>query len=285
MTPTRRRERARWMAETFQLPVLRACRLADLARSTWYKQSTARDLSALRLRIRELAHARPRFGYLRIHVLLQREGWHVNKKRVYRLYRLEGLQVRTRVRRRKHMALHRGPAPTPTGLHQRWSMDFVHDQLFDGRPFRVLTVLDQWSRQSPILEAGFSLTGRHVVRALEHATAQTGVPASLTVDHGTEFMSKALEAWAFYRGVQLDFTRPGKPTDNSHIESFNGRLRDECLNVHQFLWLADAQDRLNAWRVDYNQHRPHSSLGNLTPSEFAVHGQEQPITEASPLQL
>ena len=144
------------MIETFQIAVLRACRLSGLARSTWYKQSTARDQSALRLRIRELAMARPRFGYLRIHVLLRREGWRVNKKRVYRWYRLEGLQVRTRVRRRKHMALQRGPAPAPTGLHQRWSMDFVHDQLFDGRPFRILTVVDQWSRQSPVLEAACS---------------------------------------------------------------------------------------------------------------------------------
>jgi putative transposase len=152
-------------------------------------------------------------------------------------------------------------------------MDFVHDQLFDGRPFRVLTIVDQWSRQSPILEAGFSLTGRDVVAALERTTAVTGLPVSITVDHGTEFMSKALEAWAFYRGVQLDFTRPGKPTDNSHIESFNGRLRDECLNVHQFLSLDHAKQLLEAWRTDYNQHRPHSSLGHLTPNEFAIRGQ------------
>jgi putative transposase len=272
------------MQETFQISVQRACRLAELARSTWYKRSTARDQSALRLRIRELAHARPRFGYLRIQVLLRREGWRVNKKRVYRLYRLEGLQVRSRVRRKKHMALHRGPAPAPTGLHQRWSMDFVHDQLFEGRPFRILTVVDQWSRQSPVLEAGFSFGGRDVVRVLERATAVTGLPASITVDHGTEFMSKALEAWAFYRGVQLDFTRPGKPTDNSHIESFNGRLRDECLNVHQFLSLADAGAKLERWRRDYNEQRPHSSLGYLTPSELTEQRQE-PRTGASLPQL
>ena len=160
------------------------------------------------------------------------EGWHVNKTRVRRLYRLEGLQVRMRIRRRKYMALHRGPAPTPTGRQQRWSMDFVLDQLFEGRPFRVLTVVDQWSHESPILEAGFSLTGRDVVAALERVLPVTGLPISITVDHGTEFVSKALEVWASYRGVQLDVTRPGQPTDNSHIESFNGRWRDECLNVH-----------------------------------------------------
>jgi len=183
--------------------------------------------------------------------------------------------MRMRVRRRKHMALHRGPAPTPTGPQQRWSMDFVHDQLFDGRPFRVLTVVDQSSRQSPVLEVGVSLTGRDVVTALERTTAATGLPVSITVDHGTEFMSKALEAWAFYRGVQLDFTRPGKPTDNSHIESFNGRLRDKHLNVHQFLSLADAKAKIEAWRHDYNHRRPHGSLGHLTPNEYVLHRQER----------
>jgi len=263
------------MRETLQIAVCRACRLAGFSRTAWYKRSTARDQSALRLRIRELAMARPRFGYLRIHVLLRREGWRVNKKRVRRLSRLERLQVRMRVRRRKHMALHRGPAPVPTGHHQRWSMDFVHDQLFDGRPFRVLTIVDQWSRESPMLEVGFSLTGRSVVAVMERLRPVTGLPASITVDHGTEFMSKALEAWAYYRGVQLDFTRPGKPTDNSHIESFNGRLRDECLNVHQFLSIEHAQATIDAWRRDYNERRPHSSLGHLTPAEFVRNRQEQ----------
>jgi putative transposase len=251
------------MRETFQIDVRRACRLPGFGRASWYRSSRAKDQSALRLRIRELAMARPRFGYLRIHTMLRREGWHVNKKRIHRLDCLEGLQVRMRVRRRKHMALHRGPAPVPTGPHQRWSMDFVHDQLFDGRPFRVLTLVDQWSRQSPMLESGFSLTGRSVVAVLERLAAAGPLPASITVDHCTEFMSKALEAWAFYRGVRLDFTRPGKPTDNSHIESFNGRLRDECLNVHQFLSLEHARAVINAWRIDYNDHRHHSALGHL----------------------
>lgn len=269
------------MRETFQIAVARACRLAGFSRAGWYKASTAREQSALRLRIRELAMARPRFGYLRIHVLLRREGWRVNKKRVYRLYRLEGLQVRMRVRRRKHMARHRGPAPIPSGRHQRWSMDFVHDQLIDGRPFRVLTLVDQWSRESPILEARLSFSGRDVVAALERVLPHTGSPASITVDHGTGFMSKALEAWAFYRGVQLDFTRPGKPTDNSHIESFNGRLRDECLNVHQFLSIDDARTKIESWRHDYNEVRPHSSLRDLTPAEFVFEGQQRSTAKAS----
>jgi putative transposase len=255
--------------------------LAGFSRSGWYKRSTARDQTALRLRIRDLAHARPRFGYNRIWVLLRREGWLVNRKRVRRLYRLEGLQVRMRVRRRKHMALHRGPAPTPTAAQERWSMDFVHDQLADGRPFRVLTVVDQWSRQSPILEPALAIGGRDVALILERAIGVGPAPRSITVDHGTEFMSRALEDWAYQRGIQLDFIRPGKPVENAHIESFNGRLRDECLNVQQFFSLADARTKIEAWRIDHNHQRPHGSLGHLTPVEFATQGQDQRTEEVA----
>ena len=250
--------------------------MAHFSRAAWYAPSRAKDQTALRMRIKDLARARPRFGYLRIWVLLRREGWIVNRKRVRRLYRLDGLQLRMRVRRRKHQALHRGPAPAPTGPAERWSMDFVHDQLADGRPFRVLTVVDQWSRQSPMLEAGLSLRGTDVTAALDRVLATSAKPQSITVDHGTEFTSRALEDWAYANGVALDFTRPGKPTDNGHIESFNGRLRDEFLNVHQFASLADVRTRLEAWRVDYNEHRPHGSLGHLTPGEFSR--QRQAIT-------
>ena len=215
------------------------------------------------------SHISVRFGYLRIHVMLRREGWPVNKKRVRRLYRLEGLQLRMRIRRRKHMCLHRGVPPQAQRTHERWSMDFVHDQLCDGRPFRMLTLIDQFSRQSPLIEPRFGFSGRDVVEALDRIIVRTGAPASITIDHGTEFTSKALEEWAYRRGVKLDFTHPGKPTENGHIESFNGRLRDECLNINQFMSLDDAREQIERWRVDYNAHRPHSSLGNLTPSEFA----------------
>lgn len=247
---------------------MRACELARFSRAGYYRKSQAKDQSALRLRIRELAHARPRFGYQRIHILLRREGWPVNKKRVRRLYRLEGLQLRLRVRRRKHMCLHRGPVPAPSSPHERWSMDFVHDQLFDGRPIRILTVIDQLSRESPLIEVDFSMSGQKVASALERYVTQYSAPLSLTVDHGTEFTSKALEEWAWRRNVKLDFIRPGKPMENGHIESFNGRLRDECLNVTQFMSLDDARAKIEAWRVDYNLLRPHGSLGHLTPSEF-----------------
>ena len=231
------------------------------------------DHSALRIRIRDLAHARPRFGYLRIWVLLRREGGRVNRKRVRRLYRLEGLQLCMRARRRKHIALHRGPAPV--GPMERWSMDFLHDTLADGRPFLILTVVDNWSRQSPVLEAGFRMSGETVGQVLDRALNGTQGPRSITVDHGTEFQSRALEDWAYRRGVQLDFILPGKPVENALIDSFNGRLRDECLNVHQFTSMAEAQDIIEAWRLEYNQRRPDSSLGHLTPNEFA--GQRQAL--------
>ena len=233
----------------------------------------------MRLRIRDLAHARPRFGYLRIWVLLRREGWLVNRKRVRRLYRLEGLQLRMRVRRRKHIALHRGPAPVPTGPTERWSMDFVHDTLADGRPFRILTVVDHWSRQSPLLEVASRMSGVTVSQALDRVLDGALRPRSITVDHGTEFQSRALEDWAYRQGVQLDFIRPGKPVENAFIEAFNGRLRDECLNVHQFTSLAHAQAIIEVWRIDYNQRRPHSSLGHLTPNEFVAQRQGIEIVE------
>ena len=212
-------------------------------------------------------------------MLLRREGWLVNRKRVRRLYRLDGLQLRMRVRRRKHMALHRGPAPMPNGPRERWSMDFVHDTLADGRPFRILTVVDNWSRSSPVVEARGRMSGEIVGQLLDHVLGEATAPRSITVDHGTEFQSRALEDWAYRRGVQLDFIRPGKPVENAFIESFNGRLRDECLNVHQFASLADAQAVLEAWRLDYNTRRPHSSLGHLTPSEFVRQRQEEWIVE------
>ena len=210
--------------------------------------------------------------------MLRREGWPVGFKRIHRLYRLDGLQVRMRVRRRKHMCLHRGVVPRASRPIERWSMDFVHDQFFDGRPMRVLTVVDQFTRLSPLIEPRLSFKGRDVAAALTRVTALGRAPLSITVDHGPEFLSWALEDWAWRNHVKLDFTHPGKPTENGYIESFNGRLRDECLNVNQFLSLEDARAKIEAWRVDYNEHRPHSSLGNLTPSEFSRRRQD---TEAA----
>jgi putative transposase len=282
------------MRERFKVSVHRSCRLALLRRSVWYAKSQARDQSALRQRIRDIAMSRPRFGYLRVLVMLKREGWQVGKQRVYRLYRLEGLQLRLeglqlrleglqlrmKVKRRKRIALLRGKVTPANGPNQHWSMDFVHDQMHDGRKFRILTVIDQWSRESVSLEANFRLTGRCVGQALDQAAKQRGWPRAITVDNGTEFTSKALDEWAYRRGVKLDYTRPGKPTDNGLIESFNGRLRDECLNVNEFITMIDAHEKLKAWQDDYNHHRPHGSLGHLTPSEFATMRSGPPTEEA-----
>jgi len=264
------------MVDRYSISVSRACVLSQFSRAAWYRRSRARDQTALRRRIRELALSRPRFGYLRIHVLLRREGWYLNHKRVHRLYRLEGLQLRMRVRRRKHMCLHRGVVPQAQGPLERLSMDFVHDQLFDGRRIRILTLVDQWSREAVLVEPRYGYSGQAVAEALDEWLGGGPAPASITVDHGTEFTSKALEAWAWQRGVKLDFTHPGKPMENGHIESFNGRLRDECLNVNQFLSLDHAHETIKAWQEDYNHHRPHGSLGHLTPMEYLVrHGHER----------
>lgn len=219
------------------------------------------------MRIREIAEVRRRFGYRRIHVLLVREGWPINHKRVYRLYRELGLHGRPRGKRKRASAL-RVPLPAPTRINEHWSMDFVSDQLADGRRFRVLTVVDNLSREAIVLEADFSLSGKKVARALERVSKQRPMPHVIRVDNGSEFAGRALDAWAYWKQVKLDFIRPGKPSDNAYIESFNGRLREECLNDQVFLSIEDAQQKLEAWRIDYNEVRPHSSLENRTPREF-----------------
>lgn len=218
---------------------------------------------------------------MRIWVLLRREGWPVNKKRVRRLYRLDGLQLRMRVRRRKHIALHRGPAPMATGPRERWCMDFVHAALADGRPFRVLTTVDHWSRQSPILEVASSMSGHAVGVALDRVLPSAHRLRSVTVDHGTEFMSRALEDWAYRRGVQLDFIRPGKPVEMPASSRSTGACVTSCLNVHQFTSIEDAKAKIEAWRLDYNQRRPHSSLGHLAPNEYVAIRQDHRAVQAA----
>jgi putative transposase len=200
--------------------------------------------------------------------MLRREGWAVNAKRIYRLYTADGLAVRTKVRK-KIVRRARVPAPSATRPNEKWSMDFVAARLLDGRWFRVLTVVDQFTRECLLLLADSSLTGQKVALALSLVVAERGAPKSITVDNGSEFYSRAMEAWAYQYGVQLDFIRPGKPVENSYIESFNGRLRDECLNVQVFFALADVREKLERWREDYNQVRPHSSLSDHPPAIFA----------------
>jgi putative transposase len=224
---------------------------------------------ALRIRLRELAGSRVRYGYRRLTVLLKREGWEVNAKRIYRIYTEEGLIVRTQKRRERaqRQRIPQGRAARPK---QKWSMDFVAQRLSDGRWIRVLTVVDQFTRECLVLFADNALSGEKVATALDKIVLLRGTPESITVDNGSEFASKAMDLWAYKNGVHLDFIRPGKPVENGYIESFNGKLREECLNVEVFFTLADARRKLHLWRRDYNHHRPHSALDDRTPAEFAA---------------
>ena len=235
---------------------------------TWRYPLTRDRQDALRQRRRELAAVRVRFGYRRLTVLLKRDGWKVNAKRVYRLYTLEGLAVRTKPRK-KLASRARVPAVTPTRANERWTMDFVSARTTDGRWFRTLTVVDIYTREALALVADRSLTGVKVAAALTTVLQHRQKPDAISVDNGTEFVSKAMDGWADAHHVRLDFIRPGRPVENAFIESFNGRLRDECLNSHVFGNVAEAQALLDAWRDDYNRVRPHSALQDRTPEEWA----------------
>jgi putative transposase len=253
----------------------RACRLLSQPRTTQRYQSIRDDRADLRIRLRDLARARVRYGYRRLHILLKREGWQVNHKLIYRLYMEEGLQMRTKTPRRHKSCQVRQERPKAARTNESWSMDFMADQLFDGRRFRLLTIVDNFSRESLAIRAGQRLNGDDVVVALEKVVTLRGAPKSIRVDNGPEFVSKSLDWWAYFNGVELDFSRPGKPTDNAFIESFNGKFRQECLNQHWFLSVEDAQERIDLWREHYNEDRPHSALGHRTPHEFAIFsGQE-----------
>ncbi|SFO45029.1 putative transposase, partial [Nitrosospira briensis] len=221
------------------------------------------------MRIKEIAATRVHYGYRRVHVLLQREGFEDNHKRVYRLYREEGLSLRPKRPKRNKSARLRQPKHEVTAINQIWSMDFVADALFDGRRLRALTVVDNYTRESLAIEVGQNLKGEDVVNTLNRIAIERGLPATIKVDNGSEFISKAMDKWAYERGVELDFSRPGKPTDNVKVESFNGRLRQECLNAHWFLSLEDARHKIDEWRQYYNETRPHSALQWATPAEFA----------------
>ena len=266
VSPTRKRDAVAVLKSQYCITTRRACGLVGQNRSTQLYHSKRRDASPLRIRIRELAASRPRYGYRRIHTLLRREGWKDNMKRVYRLYRLEGLGVRSKWRK-KRRSVSRVLPNAASAPGERWAIDFIHDSLDAGRPFRVLSVIDVFSRSSEVLEPGASFSGARVAALLEKACGGK-LPKVITADNGTEFTSKALDAWAFERGVKLDFTTPGKPTENGFVESFQGRFRDECLNVEVFQDLDDAKAKIHAWREDYNRHRPHSALGNLSPFEY-----------------
>ncbi len=220
-----------------------------MSRSVYHYRSVAADQTPLRHRIREIAATRVRYGYKRIHVVLRREGWRINHKRVYRLYKQDGLSLFERRPRRHRSASHRSPPPAHDGRSTRcWAMDFVSDQLYDGRKLRALTLVDVHTRECLAIWVDQGIRGDDVVRTLGAVVASRGKPDRIQVDNGPEFVSKALDRWAYEHGVELSFSRPGKPTDNAHIEAFNGRLRQECLNQHWFLSLHDAREKIEAWR-------------------------------------
>jgi len=252
----------------YQMSERHACRLLGLGRSTHrYRTGKDRD-AALRMRLKELAARRMRFGYRRLTAMLLREGMPANHKRVYRLYREEGLAMRIRQRRRIRWS---GAVVKPAASqpNERWSMDFVSDCVSSGKVIRMLTIVDDCTRECPVIEVDTSLGGLRVRRVLDRIASERGLPEAIVLDNGPEFRGRALAAWSEERGVRLEFIQPGKPAQNAYIESFNGRLRDECLNANWFTSLSDARRKVETWRLDYNQQRPHSSLDYLPPAEFA----------------
>jgi putative transposase len=250
------------------LGVTRACGLVGISRSLYRYRSRRPDCTPLRSRIEEIAAIKRRYGYRRVYLRLRREGWQVNRKRVYRLYRDAGLAVRRRKRKRIG-PFERKPLPKPTTANLSWSMDFVADGLIGGRRLRCLTIVDDCTRECLAIEVDTSITGLRVQGVLERLADTRGLPQSITVDNGPEFDGQVLDKWAYRSSVHLSFIRPGKPNENAYIESFNGKFRDECLNEHWFISLTHARRVIEAWRIEYNTERPHSSLGNLTPEEFA----------------
>tara|TARA_B100001964_G_scaffold195692_1_gene219881 strand:- start:268 stop:1131 length:864 start_codon:yes stop_codon:yes gene_type:complete len=280
--PAAKRRAVDHLQQTYDVARRRACGLLDLHRSTYHYRPRQGNDDALAAVLRSKAAKRRRWGYRRLLLLLRREGWTDNHKRIYRIYTQQRLQVL--YRRRRRPAASRGQQPMPAAdFNQRWSMDFVSDQLADGRRIRVLNVLDDFSRRCLAAEVDTSLPGLRVCRVLDQLVSHHGKPQALLVDNGPEFTGKALDEWAYQRGVRIDFIAPGKPTQNPYVESFNGKMRDECLNEHWFTSLADARRILATWRLDYNTVRPHSSLQNLTPEQFAQQQRQNATSPKKPL--
>ena len=251
----------------------RACGLIGITRRGFRHTAAADRNRELRQRRRALAEPRWRWGCPMLYRIIRREGVAVNHKRVERLYREEGLSLRGR-RRRKRLSHLRVVRERPQAANHTWAVDFVHDSLIDGRRFRVLTTIDEFSRESPALEVDRSLTRERVTRVLDRVCDVRGVPAVIQADNGPEFTSHAMDQWGYEHGVRLQFIAPGKPIQNAIIESFNSRLREECLNEHAFVSLDDARRKIEHWRIQYNRERPHSSLGYLAPEEFAARARQ-----------
>jgi len=281
VTPAARRNIVVHLKEAFQFSERRACKIVGLCRNSCRYQAKPKNDEEIRARLRELAEKRRKSGAPTLHTLLRREGFLINHKRTERLYREEGLSLR-RKKRKKRISHLRVLMDRPERVNHHWSMDFVSDGLYNGRRFRVLTIVDNFSRECPALEVDHSLTGKRVSRVLDRIALTRELPEVITVDNGPEFISKALDLWAFEHGVKLRFIQPGKPTQNAYIESFNGKFRNECLNDNVFVSLDSARSIIEEWRQDYNSERPHSSLNNITPQEFAARFKEQQTEITNP---
>jgi len=269
--PAQQRGRVGFLVSTFGVSVRRACEVITFNRASYYVKSKAAPLNAaLRERIKAIAAARVRYGYRRIGVLLRREGFAVNDKRIYRLYRLEGLSLRAKMPYRRRAATPRAQRFVAQAVNEIWSMDFMHDRLADNRPYRLLTIVDVFSRECVALEVAPRFCSEDVVAVLRRVVRERGTPKILRCDNGTEFVAKPLDHWAFWNKITLDFSRPGKPTDNAFIESFNGGVRRELLNPSYFETIDEARRATRVWRQEYNEFRPHSMLANMTPKDFAA---------------
>ena len=265
--PSLKREVANAIEQKFFISERRACRITRVARTTKRYRTKVRDDSPVLDAIQKVVRDNPRYGCPRVYRMLRRSGLDINHKKVHRIYSEAGLQLSKRPPKRKR----RRPIselPRPIGPDQKWSLDFVHDNLADGRSIRVLTVIDEYTRESIAMEVDTSLSSRRVLSVLSRLAVTRGLPKEIGVDRGSEFTSKEFENWCKQRNIGVGYCQPGNKNENAFIESFNARLRDECLNMHWFLSLQEARALIERWRIQYNEFRPHSSLGGNTPSEF-----------------
>jgi putative transposase len=274
VTPAAKREAVAHLQTALGMSERRACCVVGADRTSMRYRSCRGDDGDLRSRLRELAQQRRRFGYRRLHILLRRDGITINRKKTQRLYREEGLTVRRR-KGRKRATGSRAPAPVLALPNQRWSLDFVHDQMATGRRFRILNIVDDVTRECLRAVLDTSISGKRVVRELADLIAERGAPRMIVSDNGTELTSNAVLAWSGDAGVEWHYIAPGKPTQNGFVESFNGRMRDELLNETLFFTVRQARAILARWVDDYNTERPHSSLGYATPAAFAAELEKQ----------
>lgn len=284
VSPSQRRILVHDTTLNYGLSERRACNIFGYNRSSHRYSSVRKDDGVLRKRLKDLAMERRRFGYRRLGVLLSREGITCNHKKLFRIYREEGLCVMQRKGRKKATGS-RGSLPVTDSVNQIWSIDFVSDALYDGRRFRVLSIVDQYSRECPALPVDTSMPGVRVIRELDKVIAVRGKPLMIMSDNGSEFISRAVIDWALAQGIEWHYITPGRPMENGYTESFNDKLRNECLNENWFASFAEAREIIEQWRIDYNGVRPHSSLGYKTPEEFAVKRQMQVLVSARLLEV